>query len=220
MPEITNVFSIVVTGHMNPAIHHPAWYRQLGVLTDAEVAESIGNEGFVVLPQLAQFIVGSITIACIPQRWDIRTTDEEQLDRILDIAIKTHKALDHTPVSAFGLNFDLVEKSPVEHVGRHFGAALQAQVGLTGTWLAGDLQFRSGTDKPAVSVAISSEPRDPRFVQVKNNFHYSTQPPEDAAAWKHFDLGEMIRARFRSDLEQARRNVAAILTTMNRQRGS
>ena len=30
--------SIVVAGVMNPSIHHPAWYKLVGILTDADLS--------------------------------------------------------------------------------------------------------------------------------------------------------------------------------------
>ena len=135
--EDRSLFSVVVSGHMNPAIHHPAWYEQIGILTQAEALESLKGENFVCLPQVAQFASRGITVTCIPTRWDARTTKADQRERILDIAKRTYTALDHTPVSAFGFNFDIVEDAEAEDdIARYFGASLLPSIGLEGDWRA------------------------------------------------------------------------------------
>src|ERR1700723_932205 len=85
-------YSIVVVGNMNPAIHHPGWYKAIGAMSDEEVelalaplpgpsaptsgAERQGQTVFrqlsgpmrtVVTPALAQFTAGSIRVTCIEQ---------------------------------------------------------------------------------------------------------------------------------------------------------
>src|SRR5712692_7798773 len=115
----TDTYSIVVAGSMNPAIHHPAWYKAIGALSDEELQTTgavvhVGSVppaqfsagAAICTPAISQFTAGRIRIACIVgQTWTIVTTDQNLWARIRDVAISVFEALGHTPVSAYGLNF-------------------------------------------------------------------------------------------------------------------
>ena len=89
-----DAYSIVVAGNMNPAIHHPAWYKLIKALSEEELASSGGlgarrqdtaetspteqERGVTVTiaavdqtirspPGFARFTAGKIRIACIEQ---------------------------------------------------------------------------------------------------------------------------------------------------------
>jgi hypothetical protein len=134
-------YSLVVTGNMNPAIHHPIWYKEIGALTEAELVEtgaipsesaSLGSAKSEmpapVLPiicsaMVSQFTSGKIRIICIPQSYTISTFDLTLLPRIREVASLVFQVLTHTPVSAYGFNFNVHRETIVSNVG-----ALLAQV--------------------------------------------------------------------------------------------
>jgi hypothetical protein len=146
-----DAYSIVVAGNMNPAIHHPAWYKLIKALSEEELASSGGlgarrqdtaetspteqERGVTVTiaavdpndpistPGFARFTAGKIRIACIEQSWTIATFDQNLLVRIRDVASSVFEALGHTPVSAYGFNFAFHRKTGVADVG-----ALLAQI--------------------------------------------------------------------------------------------
>src|ERR1700730_15435321 len=91
-----NGYAIVVAGSMNPAIHHPAWYKLIGALSDEELIDSGVTKGGaqaapetptermvvfraiarttpVSTAQFAQFTAGKLRIICLPQSWTIAT---------------------------------------------------------------------------------------------------------------------------------------------------
>jgi hypothetical protein len=107
----TELYSIVIVGQMNPPIHHPAWYRLVGLIDDAELKESI-PEPTQEKPVAPMSIVPSVRlkafeVTCFQNRWDIKTTSRDNLERIRSITEKLFDViLPHTPVGAFGINFE------------------------------------------------------------------------------------------------------------------
>ena len=97
--------NIVVAGHMNPAIHHPAWYRELGLISPTEAEKAQERPDLVVSPHLARVVMGPLTVQCLPETWRVSVTSPEDEDRALDLAIRTFGRLDETPIQAFGMNY-------------------------------------------------------------------------------------------------------------------
>src|SRR6202030_1678960 len=108
LPPSRELWSIVVIGLMNPAIHHPSWYQSMQLLDKQEV-DYAGSASalvpIVLAPQIAQFAVQEFKIVCLSNRWEIQTQRPEAVDRILKVASRVFEILDHTPVNAFGFNF-------------------------------------------------------------------------------------------------------------------
>jgi len=93
-------FSIVVAGSMNPAIHHPAWYRSVETISEDDANAAIAGT-VIVHPQLAQFGTPRWIINCVPDKWSIQTLGGLDDEEIIDIACKTFERLSETPIVAF-----------------------------------------------------------------------------------------------------------------------
>jgi hypothetical protein len=98
--------SVVVVGHMNPAIHHPAWYLAGGSLKPEESEAIAVRGGVVIVPQFARFETERWRIECSPDRWQISTLSGTAAAEVIEIACSTFERLCETPISAFGLNYD------------------------------------------------------------------------------------------------------------------
>jgi hypothetical protein len=149
-------YSIVVAGNMNPAIHHPGWYKAIRAMSDDELAPALGplqsppvqptgserqGQGVfralsgsaltVVTPALAQFTVGPISITCLEQTWTIATINADLVSRICEIACAVFESLSHTPVSAYGFNLNAHRRTTTQNVGLGLAELLDATpVGL------------------------------------------------------------------------------------------
>ena len=97
--------SIVVVGKMNPAIHHPMWYQAIGAVDDATAAKAIRLPGVVVTSEVAQLQLDRLQIQCLRDRWSVDAATENEEQRAFSVTSKVFEALEHTPVTAFGLNF-------------------------------------------------------------------------------------------------------------------
>src|SRR5262245_51485447 len=89
---------------MNPAIHHPAWYHVMSIITKSELEKSF-NQPVVASPPAAQFVSDGFSIMCIPDRWQV-LIELADATRIVEIAKLMFATLDHTPVNAYGINHD------------------------------------------------------------------------------------------------------------------
>jgi len=138
--EAPNVYTITVLGAMNPAIHHPAWYRFIDAISadELELATPMqtsvpggfaiqlqSNQGFSS-GQFSMFTVGGLRVTCLPEIWSVTATEESNLDRIVDVAGKVFGALPHTPVSGYTLNFGHHRQTRLENVGTHLARLLRA----------------------------------------------------------------------------------------------
>jgi hypothetical protein len=98
------VFSLVVVGAMNPALHHPQWYESIGCISAAEVDEALARQ-FLFINQVTQFDSGAFEVFCDPNRWQITTRTREAETRIVEIMLTVFdKRLTETPVTALGIS--------------------------------------------------------------------------------------------------------------------
>ena len=169
-PKVAS-FSVVVTGAMNPSIHHPVWYRHVGLLSEQEEREAIEGKQALLIPlpaPMAQFETGLFQVSCQQNRWQILTANHAATDRIVSIAETLFdEILPHTPVTQFGYNFDFVFDIAKGGVGRVLGRLLMRHAlrpgyrgpnfgGMEGrrTSRQGDYEYRL-TDRCAKKVKFS-----------------------------------------------------------------
>jgi hypothetical protein len=107
MSKDSDLFSFVALGSMNPRIHHPKWYEQVGLFEPEAINAALTSPTTIVSAAFAQFATNDITVRCLPERIDIQTTNREHIDRIREIGERLFDdLLDHTPVNVVALNFD------------------------------------------------------------------------------------------------------------------
>lgn len=215
----TEGYSLVITGNMNPAIHHPIWYKDIGALTDAELAEtgaippktamdsgSAKPQGSAAVAQiictgvLSQFTSGKIRIICLPQTYTISTIDRGLLPRMREVASLVFQVLTHTPVTAYGFNFNVHCKTSVGSVG-----ALLAQV-IDSTQF--ELMRNSKAERiakfaytfsdqgRALSISVEQSRYAPNMVFVGVNAHHPIKLPEGI---RQFDLTPLLQESMRKD---------------------
>ena len=108
------LFSIVIVGNMNPRIHHPHWYQAAGIFSAEETAAAVQSP-VICTPDFATFQASGLGILCSAERWEIQTADRNNFSRVMAIAGRTFDTLRHTPVSAFGLNFQFVRSTKYDN---------------------------------------------------------------------------------------------------------
>ena len=191
-------YSIVIVGAMNPRIHHPLFYKTIGIAREEEAQAALDSPGLVCLPQLAQLTLGPITIVCLPDRWQATTNESGQSGRLLDIAVRVSTVLEYTPTSAFAFNFDLMKELPLT-VSLTLGGLLRSlDIGLPDDpeALAG-LTFVRSAEEADVSVKTSTVIDSP--VDVPNALFVKTNVVYQIKLAGQFDLGAMMKGRFEKD---------------------
>lgn len=209
-------YSIVIVGAMNPRIHHPWWYKHIGILDDESEKSALESKELIVTPPVAQFPANNWTMVCQQERWEIRALSADTLDLILDAAMRVFRALEHTPINAFGFNFNFHRETRLSDVGQCLAERIvHLNIGLVpeGTPSA-TLSLRNSSSSGTWNTNLSGSAHGPNAVYVGNNIHYkiSDIQPEDTS----FDLGAMLKERFRPDCEQATRVTDCVVEALNR----
>lgn len=94
--------SVVILGAFNPAIVQPSWLGVHGVVTAAEAA---GAEVTVIHPDISAFRVGELYFETQKQRLLLLTSDPGRYIVLPALAAQLLGLMEHTPVTAFGINW-------------------------------------------------------------------------------------------------------------------
>ncbi|EMN73183.1 hypothetical protein LEP1GSC100_4280 [Leptospira interrogans serovar Bataviae str. UI 08561] len=106
--------SIVVAGAMNPNIHHPFWYRYHELISDDFYKQAL-NPSLIVSPAISQINFADLHIICEQTRWTIIIDSYKKIDEIVNIAGKVFALLSETPLSVFGINFQVHLKTKYDN---------------------------------------------------------------------------------------------------------
>jgi len=202
---------------MNPRIHHPYWYRQIDVITDQEVEEAVKRDDMVCLPPVAHFGFSGFEISCQLGRWEIRTDDRSRTARLLSIAAEVFKLLDHTPVSAAGINVNAVRQVSVPSVASILGAAAGSlRLGLEGEGSASAEVSMSWSVKGCrLTIWVVPVADAPSFVEIRNNAQYHEF---GELLGTHFDLGAVLERHFADDVKAALEQVDRVVESLQQRR--
>lgn len=212
MPEQKDTYNIVLLGGMNPRIHHPSWYRFVGLFDDEEVDQAVkAPNTFVVLP-MAQIETPKFTIVCQDDKWEIKTLVPDQVQRLQDITSRLFDdILPHTPLMAAGFNFFLFRVTARE-VGSYLASSLaNTPLGLKRDNLSsGEVTLRRVFDDHTSQVSIKPAPEDAKTVLVHHNFEYKFMKEGP------FKLGDVIARRYGVDRSEAEEQTELIVSSINR----
>ncbi|MBI2393099.1 MAG: hypothetical protein HYV09_26175 [Deltaproteobacteria bacterium] len=95
------VASIVLLGSFNPAIFQPSWLAQKGLLGASEAEGAILD---VVHPEVASFRTGWLTLSVTRNKFIALTSAATHFAPLRDLVLGVFELLEHTPVTALGLN--------------------------------------------------------------------------------------------------------------------
>lgn len=208
-------FYVVVAGLMNPAIHHPHWYRVIGAIDEAELQSSLTNGVNSTTPIAAQlqFGVPRFSVSCQPGQWWIQTHDPDSWARMIKIASLVFSRLNETPVSAFGLlsqcHLDtqtsevksIIAKSIVDmNFGLRAGKSTASNVQMT-------------VIEEDFEVITSIQPSLISEISIFGSHHCQYQPPKAPSGY--FDLGALLGARIEKYLETSKTFFSDIVAAVN-----
>lgn len=103
VPE-QKVFAVVLTGEFNPAIFHPAWLAQNELIA---VEETDSAEDLICTNEVSTFVLDGAHFQVERQRFGLTTKDESKAPWIRDLTVGIFTLLEHTPLTALGLNLDI-----------------------------------------------------------------------------------------------------------------
>lgn len=221
--EAENLCAIAISGAMNPAIHHPAWYGFIGAINSEEMALAAtmpvqavagavvriqANQAFCSA-QFSQFTAGNLRVTCIPETWTISATDASGLDRIKDIADKVFAALAHTPISGYTISLFHHRHTSIMDVGAYLAQAIRSvPLGIMRIEDAEELaQLRYIGRSPQRDLVVNLQPsaKAKTIVYIGINAVHRLPVPQPAKELQAFDLGPLLTkavAHARSDAEE------------------
>ncbi len=209
MTESRGTFAIAVLGAMNPSIHTPDWYHYLGLITPEELAAAKKDPSFMCTRVASQFSCGTLMMNCTELKWIVRAAQSD-IARATEFASKTFTALDQTPISAYGVNYDYHVDLGIEVsllLGSHVGSTLGFDEAERSTIVGGSLRFRQTLEKRDLNVTIEPSPLSPQWISVAMNYHCAIVAEE----WQHFDLAKLMQASVSEDGRDAPKRLDRVL---------
>lgn len=119
LPEASS-FTIVLVGDFTPALFHPAWFRNKGLLPEADVADS---EIGLLSQDLASLKLSWLNLFCDRNRLQLNTAGEPAI-QLCDLALNLFPLISEQPVSALGINSDIHVRLPSANAYQLFGDML------------------------------------------------------------------------------------------------
>jgi hypothetical protein len=96
--------SIVLLGSFNPSLCHPDWLLRNELVSDKDYE---GSKVDIVHRDLARFSVGAFQLDVIQQKFVLRTLDASEFLALRDLACSVFHLLEHTPITAMGMNREI-----------------------------------------------------------------------------------------------------------------
>jgi hypothetical protein len=93
--------SVVLVGSFNPAIFQPEWFARNRLMPQGEIDESKLQ---LVHPQACQFETERFAVLVTPDRFTAQQKPNATVEPLRDLVLGTFYILEHTPVTAMGLN--------------------------------------------------------------------------------------------------------------------
>jgi hypothetical protein len=207
----TEVASIVVVGAMNPPLHHPLWYRQENLISEAELAAALADPNSIASPPISNFETGSISVTCQLERWEVRCRQSNNLPRILETACRVFALLPHTPVKAFGFNFVFEHRTAHGNVDSRLAGLLASLPVVIERGTSAALVWRHDKADQQISSTLSASRTDAAVVVLANNYNY---PITQVG---YFDLEPLLRSNFETDRLNAESRLDAITAWLGKE---
>ena len=167
--------NIVVLARLTPTIFHPAWFAAQNLMRqqEADVADIK-----ILQPAAAMFKMEWLQMTVLPDRLQAATVEEGFYEVLRDLVIGIFELLNHTPVTAFGINRDFHYQLESEKAWHKLGDRLTPkgewqkilnQPGMRSLVIEGK---RPDNLEGYTQVKVEPSPRAPSSVYVEINDHY------------------------------------------------
>jgi hypothetical protein len=171
--------AIVLVGSFNPAIFQPAWFAKLGLLSEETTKKA---EVKIITPQVCHFETDEFVLQVVDQRFLVQSKMSADPAPLSDLVSGTFFILEHTPVTAMGLNRQMHVDLQSEEAWHRFGDRLVPKDGWKSV-----LDGRPGM----VGVAVQSPMKD--FPNAL--FTMRIEPSQRLKHGAYFDTNENYSAQ-------------------------
>lgn len=178
--------SVVLVGSFNPAILQPRWLADQNLirLEEATQAEDT-KDGFVISPELTVVRLSWLEIQVAADRFVATTTDSSQFRTLREFVTGLFELLEHTPVTAMGLNRHLHIELPATTTWQAIEGAFAPRTSLRSVFQGKeetDIPFlmtlavrgwRAGSSAEHLNVKIEPSKRIQEGLYLETNEHYT-----------------------------------------------
>lgn len=116
--ELSGV-TVVAAGSLNPAIFHPRWLADNGLIAENEAEHALTE--IVVTPQLTAFQADWLSVQITQNQAIFSTVEEARGQQVRDLARSCFDLLPQTPIDAVGINADAHFRTESEDSWHAFG---------------------------------------------------------------------------------------------------
>ncbi|RHX83850.1 hypothetical protein [Leptospira stimsonii] len=205
--------SVVVTGAMNPTIHHPFWYKFHDLISEDSYKKAL-NPSMLVSPAISQINFGEYHLACEQEKWSLIVDSIEKIKDVTTIASKVFKLLGETPLSAYGLNFQVHLKTKYLNAGNEISKLI---ADLQKKFLLDDVADNAGVtlitrnERNIQNLAIQQSAFGKDCLYIGLNYHFIIKEliPKDQS---QFELEDLISVDLESCKEKSYKIISNILT--------
>ncbi len=99
-----SVFAVVILGSFNPQIFHPLWYADNELIAREQVDDV---RDLICSDEISAFVLDEVHFQIERHRFGLTTKDASRALNLRDLAVNTFTILEHTPLTAIGLNRDM-----------------------------------------------------------------------------------------------------------------
>lgn len=184
LPEFDNPV-IVLLGSFNPAIFQPLWLAQNGLLREEEAKAA---EVRVISPEVTVFSTPWMGVEVTSNRFAARANDGGHALPLRDLVIGTFRLLEHTPITAMGLNrlshYKMPNREQWDKVGdtlapkEHWSQILAGKVGMRSLTVEAQ-RPESSAKFVRVKVEPSLKVEFGLFIEVNEHFVVDTEEAKD-----------------------------------------
>ncbi len=210
MNQIFDLATIVLVGSFNPRIFQPEWFVRHGLLQAKDI-EGVNIE--IISNDYAIFELPWLKVEVLGDRFMARTEDESKFSPLKDLVVGTFKILEHTPISAIGLNreisFDFLTSENWHRVGHSLAPKLiwEEYVDTPGMMMLLMQSKRTDDKKGSINIKIRPAAKIPFGVTGDVNDHVDLPEHSDA-----LDACKIIDASWDQSLEKAEKLITGVLT--------
>lgn len=173
-PDLSGA-SIVLLGSFNPAIVHPRWLAEKGLLSQEAASFASGQRSsqqpMIMTPQFTTFSADWLTVQVRQEQLILMTVEEGRDVDLRDFAEGLMSLLPETPVDAMGLNYDAHFRATSQEAWHEFGDRFLPKDVWEGVFPAGPWIARPTGQFVGMRSAIAEVHREPEkipgFVRVE-----------------------------------------------------
>lgn len=207
--------SAVAIGPFAPRVYHPSWFSSYGLLGKNEVEASLQDPTFLVHEQIANFKVGLFEVQVRPDRLQIATSREDQIEPVRDLFQGVLQVVEKTPVSAIGFNWSVAFKMASEPAWHASGDRLVPKDLWKKLWPGQHIGMqelklllpRADAYKGAINVTIqpASDMQYGVSIQINDHFDFTESDRFDSSK-----ATEFVAKAWKESLERSRQLMSGI----------